>query len=352
MADLLLIIPLGLCLWGLKFCRGVNEQALSRSGTDALRGILALGILFVHIAQYCPGGPVFALVEKLGYLLVAPFFFLTGYSLLRRHMTHPGYVKGFLRKRFFAVALPYLVITALYWSYYQLLGRRCSPWDVVVLLARGRPIVSFSWFIPAVLSFYLAFWGLMKLCKQSYGTMVLGSAVWFALYTLLCLGLQFGQWWYISAFPAVLGMFWAHREAAIKKVLQKRCWPLLITAAACLAGFLVLENLAGAASLSSLLKACAATAFTATVLLALYKLRLGNPALRLLGQLSMEIYLMQGLAIMILRSRWIYVHSPLFYGLLILVLTILLAAVVHIALKGLPNRINGGESQKIQRKKN
>lgn len=338
MTDFLLLLPLALGLWGLKFCRGLNENALSPSGTDALRGILALGILFVHIAQYCPGGPVFALVEKLGYLVVAPFFFLTGYSLLKQHMTRPHYARGFLRKRLLAVALPYLVVTALYWSYYHLLGRSYSLWDVLTLFAEGTPIVSFSWFIPAVLSFYLAFWALMKLCKNSYGTLVLGGAVWFALYTLICVLLKFGQWWYISAFPTVVGMLWAHREKAIFSALKKRYWPALILAAGCLAGFLILESIADGQALSSLLKACSATAFTLSVVLLLYRLRLGNPLLRLMGQLSMEIYLMQGLAIMVLRSRWIYVESPLLYGLLIFAVSILFAAVVHIAFKGIPKK--------------
>ena len=338
MADLLLLIPLGLCLWGLKFCRGINEDALSKSGTDALRGVLALGILFVHTAQYCPGGILFSLMKKLGYLIVAPFFFLSGYSLMKQHMRQQDYAKGFLRKRLLTVLLPYLVATALYWSYYQLLGRPYGLMALLELFAQGKSLVSFGWFIPAVLSFYLAFWALMKLCKRSYGTIILGSAVWFFLYTLICLGLKFGQWWYISAFPAVLGMIWAYKETGIQTALAKGYWPRLIAALGCFAGLLILENRVGSSNLRILLKSCAAISFAWIVILLLYKLHLGNPVLQLLGQLSMEIYLMQGLAIMLPRSRWFYVESPILYGLLIILLSISFAAVVHIAFRGMPKK--------------
>lgn len=338
MADLLLLIPLVLCLWGLKPCRGIHEDPLNRSTTHALRGILALGILFVHIAQYCPGWIFFSVIEKLGPSLVAPFFFLSGYSLLKQHMTQPNYAKGFLRKRFLGILLPYLVITLLYWSYYQLLGKHYQLLHILELLSRGMLLVSFSWFIPALLSFYLAFWGLMKLCKKSYSTLVLGGGVWFALYTLICLVLKFEKWWYLSAFSTVIGMAWALREQTILKALQKRYWLWLIAAAVALAGIYVLRYLVASTALIILLQCCSTTIFTIFVVLLLYKLQPGNPALGLLGSLSMEIYLMQGLAIKILRGPWIYVENPLLYGLLVILLTLAFAAVVHIAFKGIPKK--------------
>lgn len=338
MADLTLLLPLGLCLWGVRWNKGIRGDCLSRQSTDALRGALALGIIFVHIAQYCPGGWGFALMEKLGYLLVAGFFFLSGYSLQKQHMTEENYHKGFLRKRLLGVLVPYLVVTAVYWSYFHLIGRGYGLAEVLSRFAQGNPIVSFSWFIPAILTFYLAFWGLMRLCKRGYTTMVLGGAVWFGLYTLICIILKFGQWWYISAFPAVLGMAWAVHQKTIEKRLEKGYYSVLLPVLAAFAAVLVLESLLHMGALNTLLKALAATLFAAGLVLLLYKLRFGNPVLRSLGKLSMEIYLMQGLAIMVLRSRWVYVKSPMLYALLIVVVTVAFAAVVHIAFKGIPKK--------------
>lgn len=338
MPDVLLLLPVALCLWGIRWDKGINGQSLSRRGTDALRGALALGVIFVHLAQFCPGGAAFALVEKTGYLLVAGFFFLSGYGLQRQHMTRKNYARGFLRKRLLEVALPYIAVTALYWSYYACLGRNYDWRYVLSRFAAGNPLVSFSWFIPAVLTFYLAFWLLMRLCKRNFGAMVLGGAVWFAVYTAACLSLGFGSWWYISAFPAVVGMAWAVHQEAIERVLRRRYFARLALVLGCLAGVAVLENLVSAGAAGNLLKACVATLFVAGLVVLLYKIRLGNPVLRLLGQMSMELYLMQGLAMMVPRSRWVYVESSLLYCLLSLVLTVAFAAVVHIAFKGIPKK--------------
>ena len=338
MADLLLLIPLGLCLWGIKWERGLNEDCLQPRGTDALRGALALGVLFVHIAQYCPGGWGFVLMAKLGHLLVAGFFFLSGYSLQSRYMAQADYCKTFLRKRLLGVLLPYVVVSAVYWSYYNLLGMGYDLWDVLTLFAQGKPVASFSWYIPAILTFYLAFWGLMRLCKRNYGVMVLGGAVWFAVYCVVCLVLGFGKWWYISAFPVVWGMAWAVRGKAIEACLKKHFWLVFVPVVLAFAGIVILENQLHMGRLNTALEACAATLFVAGLMVLLYKLRLGNPVLRSLGRLSMELYLMQGLAIMVLRSRWIYVKSPLLYGGLVLVMTVVFAAVVHIAFKGIAKK--------------
>lgn len=338
MTDLLLLIPLVLCLWGLRPVKGLNTEFLSHRGTNALRGALALGILFVHIGQYCPAGAALAIWERTGYLLVALFFFLSGYSLQKQHMTRKDYHKGFLIRRLLGVLLPYLVVTAVYWSFYRMRGAQYGLMDVLRRFAEGKPMVSFSWFIPAVLTFYLAFWGLMRLCKQGYSTMVLGGGVWFCLYTVLCLWLGWGQWWYVSAFPVVLGMAWAVYGEAIEQGLKKRYILWLALTVAGLAGALCLGGKFRSGAMDALLKGFAATLFVLAVVLLLYKVRFGNPVLEWLGQLSMEIYLMQGLAIMVLRSRWIYVNNPVLYGGLIVVLTVVFAIVVRIAFKGIPKK--------------
>lgn len=338
MAELVLLLPVLLCLRGLRLTRQVSADGLSRDGTDALRGVLALGILFVHIAQFVPGGKIFDFVQKLGYLVVAGFFFLTGFSLQTQHMTRKDYAKGFLRKRFLAVLLPYLAVTALYWSYYNLLGRGYGILDILRLFAQGKPVVSFSWYIPAVLTFYLAFWALMKMCKQSYPTMVLGGAVWFAVYSGLCMLLKYDSIWYISAFPAVMGMAWATHRQTIENYLKKHYFAVLFPVLAAFIGMMVLEAQVHGGALDALLKGLGASLFVTGLVTLLYRLRLDNGALRVLGRMSMEIYLMQGLALMVLRSRWIYIEGPLLYGLLTAVLTVVFAAVIHIAFKGIPKK--------------
>lgn len=336
MTDLLLLLLPAVCLWGIGL-RKTDEESLSRDTTLALRGLLALWVIFIHLGQFNIVGSVFTLVARTGHLAVAVFFFLSGFCLQKQYMTRKNYAKGFLRKRFFGVVLPYLVVTALYWSYYLWLGRGYDWRDVLGKFAAGEPLVSFSWYIVAVMTFYGAFYLLMRLCGKRYGVMLWGGVGWFVLYTALCVVLKFGAMWYLSAFAAVVGMLWAVYQSKIERVLSKK-WgaglvATLVAVAACTALGLLADGIAG-----TVLKATAASLFPVAVVLLLNKIRFGNPILRFLGQISMELYLMQGLAMMLLRSRVIFVENTLLYCAMVLPVAVLLAAIVKIAFHGIPKK--------------
>lgn len=340
MSDfLLLIVPL-LCLWGLGFAKPfasqLNKDCLSPERTASVRGLMALAVIFVHLGQYALGGPMLDLISKLGYLIVAVFFFLTGYGLQSQHIARQDYAKGFLLKRLRLVALPYLVLTGIYWSYFLWLGR---DYDLKYVLMRfwvGNPLVSFSWYILAVFGFYLVFWLLMRLCKRNYTAMLLGGLIWFALHTAICVVMHFGAWWYLSALSAVAGMAWAIYREKLEAFLQRRYFVAAAAAFGLLAAFFLLDKLIDTPILSGVVKTGSATVFAVAFVVALYKIRFGNPALHFLGQMSMELYLTQGLAMMLIRNRVIHVDNSLLYSILVLPITVVLAAVVYIAFKGLP----------------
>ena len=350
MPDLLLLLLPPLCLWGLRFAKPfgkqVNTDCLSPDRTASVRGLLALLVIFVHVGQYAPGGPVTTLLSRTGYLIVAVFFFLTGYSLQSRHMAQKDYARGFLLKRLRLVALPYLVLTGIYWSYYLWMGRSYDLKYVLNRFLQGNPLVSFSWYILAVLSFYLAFWLLMRLCRKNHKAMLLGGLVWFGLHTTACVILKFSSFWYVSALCPVVGMAWAIYKERIEALLQKRYFALLAAGAAALGLSFLLDQLINVPVLSEMIKVISAGLFAVVFVMVLYKVRFGNPALQLLGQLSMELYLTQGLSLMLLRSRLIPIRSPFWYALCTLPVTVILATVVYIAFKGFPKLSSKAQPKK------
>lgn len=350
MPDLLLLLLPLLCLWGLGFARPfgkqLNTNCLSPDRTASVRGLLALLVIFVHLGQYAPGGPVMELLSRAGYLIVAVFFFLTGYSLQIQHLEQKDYAKGFLFKRLRLVLLPYIVLTGIYWSYYLWMGRDYDLKYVLTRFLQGNPLVSFSWYILAILSFYLAFWLLMRLCKGNHKAMLLGGLIWFAVHTAVCVALKFSAFWYLSALCPVAGMAWAIYRKPLEALLQKRYFAVLAAAALALGLSFLLDVLINVPVLSEMIKIISAVLFTIVFVLALYKVRFGNPALHLLGQLSMELYLTQGLALMLLRSRLFPVRSPFWYAFLTLPVTVILAAVVYIAFKGFPKLSSKAQPKK------
>lgn len=205
MVDLLVLVLAALCLWGLElakpFFTGRNEDYLSQKNTLALRGLLALVIILGHLAQQVSGGKFFGLLGRSGYLVVAVFFFLSGYGVQRQHMTRSNYAAGFLKKRIVSLGVPYLVVMAVYWGYYAWQGQLFSPLEVLWSLVNGSPVVRYSWYILAVLIFYVGFRLIMALCGKNYGAMVAAGAGWYILYVLFCVLMHYALWWYISTLP-------------------------------------------------------------------------------------------------------------------------------------------------------
>ncbi|MBQ7416297.1 MAG: acyltransferase [Oscillospiraceae bacterium] len=342
MPDLLLLGFAAICLWGLRpvkpFRAELNTDCLLPETTTCVRGMMALLVIFVHIAQMNPAGPVFAFVGKMGNMAVSVFFFLSGYALQTQHMTRPDYAKGFLRKRLLTMVLPYILVTALYWVYYLWLGKDYDLTYVLRRFATGNPLASFSWYMVAALVLHLSFWVMMRLCGKRYKAMLWCAVVWFVMYTAACVALKFGFWWYVSSFSAVAGMFWAVYREKIEALLRKHYFWIAGAAIGCLGVLFALDCLINVAVLGTVLKGIAAVAFAVTLMVLLHKFRFGNPVLYYLGQMSMELYLMHGMAMMVIRNRVIFIQNQLLYCALIVPVTVLLAGILYIAFKGLPKK--------------
>ena len=343
MLDILPLGLLGLCLWGLRpakpLLRGMHENNLTLEASLSIRGLLTLVVIFSHLNIWRSSGFVFPLFERLGYPTVSVFFFLSGYGLQEQHMSRENYARGFLKKRLLTVALPYLVVTALYWAYYQWLGREQSVLQMATDLLHGKPIASFSWYILASMSFYFGFWLIMVLCRKRYGTMVLCTMVWYGLHTAFCVMMNYGTWWYISAFGAVVGVAWAIYEQRLRPWLAKNYYCVLLCAATILISMVLLSRgLADVPIASQIANTAEATVFACCVILITFKLSPGNPVLQFLGQLSMEMYLLHGLAMMLWNNPVVRIQNDLLYCLLVLATSVVLALILRIAFKGIPNK--------------
>lgn len=343
MLDLLPLGLLALCLWRLRFAKpllsGMHEDNLSRESAASLRGLLALVVIFSHLNIWRSGGFIFPWFGKVGNLTVSVFFFLSGYGLQKQHMSRENYARGFLKKRLLTVALPYVLATALYWVYYLWLGREYTLLQVVTSLFRGNPIAAFSWYILASLSFYVGFWLIMVSCRKRYGAMVLCTLLWYGLYTAFCVMMNYGTWWYISAFAAVLGVAWAVYEQPLRPWLERNYSYVLICAVLALIGMVLLSRQLSEVPVAGQISNVAeAAVFASCVILITFKLSPGNPVSKFLGQLSMELYLMHGLAMMLWNNSLVRIKNDLLYCLLVLVTSVVLALILHIAFKGMPNK--------------
>lgn len=69
------------------------NQNFSRSQTDCLKGVFAIGILICHLCSRTGLGSSVGLgpiYTALGYLSVSVFMFITGFGLMMRYMAFGG----------------------------------------------------------------------------------------------------------------------------------------------------------------------------------------------------------------------------------------------------------------------
>ena len=83
-----------------------GNGALSFSNSNHLRGIFALCIMIFHISkEYDILYPVFYYLSQ---SVVAAFFFLSGYGLMKGYLNKENYHKNYLLNRTIKLFLPYL----------------------------------------------------------------------------------------------------------------------------------------------------------------------------------------------------------------------------------------------------
>ena len=189
-------------------------------------------IILHHIAMRTETGVIFPLFVHMGSFAVAFFFFLSGYGLQKSYIIKSEYYKKeFLLKRIPTVLIPYIIITAIYWLWYLSLGHYYSIKDIIHSFIVGEPIAIYSWFIINILFFYIVFWLLMHICKKYYFMMILGGLIWYILYTIFCIKMQYGANWYKSSLLLVFGMFWAIHEQNIITLFKNKYTQIILSSA-------------------------------------------------------------------------------------------------------------------------
>lgn len=286
-----------------------NSDGFSKDRTDALRGLLAVCVLLSHMTScvdYQLSVVRFSIFAPVG---VACFFFLSGFSLAKSTTCKPGYFRSFLRKRLGKILLPYLVFLALYFVVSVLiLGDHVSK--IYSSFRNGDP-VSHSWYVTAIIFFYLAFFAVFRGIDPHNRKAVLARIGIFSTATLLyilvtAVVLDLPDFWYKTCPMMILGLFLGFFEDSVFAFLKKRYFLLLFLMLLCsgVAYFIpsIWNLLLSAYSINIWLLNDILMGFfiSLLLLLLLFKISFLNKVTGFLGKISFEIYLFHGLVMEVL----------------------------------------------------
>lgn len=334
-----------------------QEEPLSLERSKAIQGFAAVAIIVHHLSQeLAQKAGTIGFFEGLGVLFVGIFFFFSGYGLYTSLKTKENYLKGFLKKRLVTILVPFYLCILVFVAAACICGEKFTLLQLLGVLSGWALINGHMWYIVEIAILYLAFFLIYRLIKnRTAATVVMGMFVlaMMAGSLMLCHGADMsasgwfqGEWWYNSSFLFVIGIIFSKHSESIRKIARKAYYLLLVV----FAGLTAVLGLQTAYMLRKYSYwseipgqdpkyldkiRCLSVqlpwifVFVCFVLLLMMKVRFGNPVLKFLGSISLELYLIHNLFLQGLRSGTIFkVYSPGMYCILTILLAIGLATVI------------------------
>lgn len=343
--DLLLLAGI---VWLLRSRKKVFAPAgdvLDRAKAEKIKGLLAMLVILHHLSISTSCGVLFKGFVVVGIICVALFFFYSGYGLMVNYLRKPEYLKNFFSRRILRILVPYgLALTAAWCG--ALMNRYwCTLGEIWDSLLRGDPIVRYSWYVLTIAVLYLVFW-ISALLLHRPGWILVGILTGtVGYYTLVTSQASWGHWTVNSCFVFLLGAgVGAYREQ-LSWLLRPSRRSALAAAALLVPGALLMASALWAAwghwadldalSYYFLVQPVPVLGMNLIcaggVILCLWGLaRVRLPQVfSFLGQISFELYLVHGLMMYLLRSKFIYCATDFLYACGVLGLSVLAAWGMH-----------------------
>lgn len=392
------IFFVALTLIGARFsARSFQEKTLDQESSTSLRGLMALGVILHHISQkkaFSDAGELSFFVD-IGFLFVGVFFFLSGLGLARSLGSKPGYLDSFFRKRILSIAVPFYAMTLIYFGMNIFLipdiplGKRLLSLTGITLANEQ------AWYVIVQTTMYIAFFAAFRNTKtraKSYAIILavilfevalfligghmfwwikIDGAYWWTLdkwesvhwsWKPVCWWFQ-GEWWVNSSIDFLIGLVVGLNEKAILQHLKKLYWLKTVAfLAMAVAAHLIWVKLFGSLNISYwtefgsgkpdmdnkfitwTIQTVEVTCTALFVYMISMKFKPGNPVARFLGSHSLELYLMQAIAL----TGWTFLlpeenSAPLErceYAALVILSTVLMAIVFKLICRILLRKIN------------
>ena len=229
MVSLLIIVAL-ICCVGVSF-KSFNTEYLSIHNTSQIRGVFAILILLSHMKGYLALNT--GLFDKsfdfffvmMGQLLVAVYFFYSGYGTMESYKHKKNYLSGYLKKRFGKTLLHFDLAIILYIILQSFLGQSFQVGHLLLSFIGWTSIGNSNWFMFDIFSLYLITYFVLyakerfHLSDGQFLTLIIISTV--VLWSIL-FGCKRGDyWWYNTIIAYPLGFAFSIKKQSIDKFLNQ-----------------------------------------------------------------------------------------------------------------------------------
>lgn len=306
----------------------MNENNyLSKDYTNCLRGIFAILVVIHHLYQYSgllSGTLVGGLLQLLGSLSVAMFFFFSGYGLMYSSGKE-NYTANFIKNRFIPLYDFYAVLVALYavWTYF--IEGTFSPEKIVQSFLFGGTVVTNGWYMQATFMLYILFFLVFNYIKTPKNRLIV-FGVCIVIYCAYCYCRGLSYWWYSTAPCMFVGMLWCYFKDSIDKLLEKYSYLVFALFSIMFIIFVVLSKLGILNTICDMMYPAffVGSAISLSYILANTPV-INNPFFTLCGRYSLEIYLTHGFFLRLIKANII---TDVFLFIVVVIVGTILASIV------------------------
>lgn len=332
-----------------------TEDYLSYANTKCIKGICAVGILIHHLFQYSriEVNPILGMAfQSMGELLVAIFFFFSGYGLITSYIRKgKKYINKMPRNRMLTFYITCIFMEIIYILFYIIIGKFdiLSIRVIIQTLLFGKTIIKLGWYLQTQLVLYLIFYAIFKFCQNNKYRSILLSIGWIT-YCLVCICMNLSITWYVSSITFLLGIFWGYNQEKIDKILNnKREFLISISSSfiifiLCFILSKILPNY-----ISIILNIIYNLSFVVLMLNIVFAINkkkakkiIFNKLTSYLGKISFEIYVSQGIFLILYRDKLVIENSYI-YCCAVIICTVIFANILHVIFDKVNFLIKGKE---------
>lgn len=309
-----------------------HEDFLDLEISKSLQGFAAIGVMLHHLSQSVTQynavyKGLINFMSEVGIYFTGIFFFFSGYGLYTSFLKKEGYLDNFLRKRLPTVLIPFYVVNTVFFVVSILLGKEMSVPEAFLYVTGLILLNGNMWYIVEIIFLYIAFYLIFKRVKKQ-GTGFAMMALFIFVMTTISLflghdnqynaGAWFkGEWWYNTTWVFFVGMVIArYRDKVV--TFAKKYYKILLPAGTVFTVIIYEISLMfrryfgyyrewegypgyGEKVLTWLGDFAAVTCFVLILLVLSMKIQFHNKALKFIGGIALELYMIHNIFIMYLK---------------------------------------------------
>ncbi|MBQ3005861.1 MAG: acyltransferase family protein, partial [Clostridia bacterium] len=275
-----------------------TEDCLSRDVTDSVKGIFIWLVFLSHFASYVTYTSTvdlwgYKISQLLGQLIVACFFFYSGYGICEAYKKRGySYIKAFPKNRILKTLLHFDIAVLLFLILKLILNQKISLKNTLLSFIGWESLGNSNWYIFVILALYLLTYLSFSIIKNNtlkatFSVTVLSVALIVFLYFTK------SSYWYDTLLCYVLGMWISLFKDKILKLVTKNNIVWFLSAGTLFILFAVLYLIPYNSGLFFFNTFLLAPVFCLLITIILIKLRISNKPLALSGQYLFEIYILQ-----------------------------------------------------------